>query len=189
MANEPKKAPESTPQDKLAALESAASFKALVESCAKDLGNIKDGWALVLDAIKSIDDKVKLQEAAVAAAKDFAAQNGLQSSATVLGHEPLVAHSMLNMSELAWPAVLRPMFYVCQFPDKESLWMNIQLTLNQGQPLLVLGGHQNSEQIARALLNGMRPNEVQSSPPEAIAKKSEASNWFGFRPPSATKAA
>lgn len=183
---ETKKASEATPQEKLAALDDAASFKALVASCTKELGDIRDGWALVLDAIKSIDDKVKLQAAAVSAAKDFAAQNGLQSNAVVLGHEPLVAHSMLNMSELPWPAVMRPVFYICQFPDKESLWMNIQLTLNNGQPVLVQGGNRNSEQLARALLNGMRPNEAQAAPPEVIETKAKAANWFGFRP---TKAA
>jgi len=185
MAND-KKPAELAPQDKLNALDEAASFKVLVGSCTKELGDIKDGWALVLDAIKSIDDKVKAQAVAANAAKAFAAQNALQSAAVELGHEPLVAHSMLNMSELAWPAVLRPMFYVCQFPSKNDLWMNIQLTLNRGQPVLVLGGHQNSEAIARALLNGMRPNEIQSSPPAVIESKAQASNWFGFRP---TKAA
>lgn len=183
MANEQKKL-EQSPQEKLAALDEAASFKTLVSACAKDLGNVKDGWALVLDAIKNIDEQVKAQKAARDAAHAFASANGLQSQSIELGHEPLVAHSMLNMSELPWPAVMRPVFYVSQFPDKESLWMNIQLTLNQGQPVLTQGV-QSSESIARALLNGMRPGEAQSAPPEAVAKKAESSNWFGFRPPKA----
>lgn len=185
MANETKKAAELTPQEKLNALDEAASFKTLVSACSSDLGVIKDSYALALEAIKSIDDKVKLQSAATAAAKDFAAKNGLTSQAIELGHEPLVAHSMLNMSELAWPAVMRPMFYFSQFPSKNDLWMNIQLTLNQGQPVLAMGGQQDNEAIARALLNGMRPNEIQNSPLEAVAEKSSMSNWFGFRPKAA----
>ncbi len=140
-----------------------------------------------LDAIKRIDDKVKSQAIANKVAREFAAQNGLQSQSVELGHEPLVAHSMVNMSTLPWPAVLRPVFYICQFPTKADLWMNVQLTLNSGQPVLSLGGQQDSETIARALLNGMRPNEIQTAPVEAVAEKSKASQWFGFRP-SAPKA-
>ncbi len=173
--------------DKMASLDEAASFKTLVGSCAKELGDILDGWSLVLDAIKRIDDKVKSQAIANKVAREFAAQNGLQSQSVELGHEPLVAHSMVNMSTLPWPAVLRPVFYICQFPTKADLWMNVQLTLNSGQPVLSLGGQQDSETIARALLNGMRPNEIQTAPVEAVAEKSKASQWFGFRP-SAPKA-
>ena len=171
--------------EKLAQLDQAASFQALVASCKDELAAIRDGWSTVLDAIASIDAKVKLQKLAAEVAQGFANENGLRAEALVLGHEPLVAHSMLNMSELPWPAVMRPVFYVSQFPkdqygNQPDLWMNIQLTLNNGQPVHASGS--TSETIARALLNGMRPGDVQSAPFDAVKTQSSMGKWFGFNP-------
>lgn len=170
-------------EDKQLELDEAASFKTLVKAGAKPLADVKEAWLLFLDAVKRLDDLTKEQAVAVKAAKEHAAANGLQSVAQDLGHGPLVATSMANMADVPWPCVMNPTFYVSQFPNDEARWMNIQLALNQGAPVVAPGV--SNEQIAKALLSGVSVPELQSKgieSPELKKLQSDASGWFGFKP-------
>lgn len=174
-----------TIEEKQAALDAAASFETLIDAGQEALQQIHAGWAQVLEGIAKCTQIVAEQKLAYELAKQHAADNTIATDARELGYEPLVAHSMYAMRTLPYPSVMRPMFFVAQYPNPAELLVNIQLTLNNGQPVIAQNGQQDPEAIALALLAGCRPAELQSgvqSTPWTPSIQEGMSTWFGLRP-------
>lgn len=179
--------PEKTPEQVLKGLERKASQAALIKAGEPHIVALCKAYADVLSALGKLVDTTAAQKNDAEAAQNFAAANGLETTARELGRAPLIAAVVYALADVPPPPrdadghFVLPQAWLKQFSGDgaaQARAQTIQKLLNGGTILSVEG--LTDEQVARELLAGRNPNSAAPKYPKPEIRN-DAPGWYGFR--------